>query len=294
MIYQTAADWLQAEHKRVLLFGMSGLGKTHISNILRAAPKADGGWFHYSVDYRIGTRYLGEHITDNFKREAMKNPFLRELLLTDSIYVASNITFDNLAPLSTWLGKPGDPAKGGLPFAEYQRRQTLHHDAEVAALLDTTRFVARAGEIYGYDHFVCDTGGSICEVVNPSDPEDPVLRDLSDHLLMVWIEGSEAHTEELIRRFKKAPKPMYYRPDFMAHAWQAYLAERNVGAAEVDPDDFMAATYARAMAHRQPLYAAMAENWGVRVRADDIARIKDAEGFTALIAGALEARARPA
>ena len=42
-----------------------------------------GGWFHYSVDYRIGTRYLGEHIVDNFKREAMRQPLLRELLLTE-------------------------------------------------------------------------------------------------------------------------------------------------------------------------------------------------------------------
>ena len=285
MIYETAADWLQSKQKRVLLFGMSGLGKTHISNLLRDA----GDWFHYSVDYRIGTRYLGEHITDNFKREAMKNPFLRQLLLTDSIYVASNITFGNLAPLSTWLGKPGDPDRGGLPFAEYLRRQQLHHDAEVAALTDTTRFIDRASEIYGYGNFVCDSGGSICEVVDPDDPADPVLRELSDHLLMVWIEGSEAHTEELVRRFKKAPKPMYYRPDFMQAAWQAYLDERGVTEAQVDPDDFMAATYARAMAHRQPLYAAMAKNWGVTVKADDVAAVRDAQDFTALVARALEA-----
>jgi hypothetical protein len=85
--------------------------------------RESGGWFHYSIDYRIGTRYMGEHIVDNFKREAMRNPFLRELLLSDSIYIASNITFDNLAPLSTYLGKPGDPAKGGLSFSEYLRRQ---------------------------------------------------------------------------------------------------------------------------------------------------------------------------
>lgn len=286
MIYETAADWRAAEHKRVLLFGMSGLGKTHISNLLRES----GGWFHYSVDYRIGTRYLGEHITDNFKREAMKNPFLRQLLLSDSIYVASNITFDNLAPLSTWLGKPGDPAKGGLSFGEYQRRQALHHNAEVAALLDTPRFIDRAAEIYGYGNFVCDSGGSICEVVDPDDPADPVLRALSDHLLMVWIEGSEAHTEELVRRFRKAPKPMYYRPDFMEAAWAAYLDERGTREAEVDPDDFMAATFARAMAHRQPLYAAMAKNWGVTVKADDIARVQTSDDFTALVARALEAR----
>ncbi len=114
MIHQTGKDYLAASSKRVLLFGMSGLGKTHLATMLRDR----GSWFHYSVDYRIGTRYMNEYIADNFKREAMKVPLLRELLMTDSVYIASNITFHNLAPLSTYLGKPGDPAKGGLPFAE--------------------------------------------------------------------------------------------------------------------------------------------------------------------------------
>jgi hypothetical protein len=270
----------------VLLFGMSGLGKTHLSNLLRTA----GGWFHYSVDYRIGTRYMGEHIADNFTREAMKNPFLRDLLLSDSITVVSNITFDNLAPLASYLGKPGNPDRGGLPFAEYQRRQALHHDAEVAALLDTTRFIDRAHDIYGYAHFVCDSGGSICEVVDPDDPADPVLTELSEHLLLVWIEGSEAQTEELIRRFTRAPKPMYYQPEVLAAYWDEYLRENNVLEADVDPDDFMRSTYARALAHRHPRYAAMAEKWGVKVKAEDVARVRTPEDFDTLIADALDAR----
>ena len=98
--------------------------------------------------------------------------------MTDSVYIASNITFDNLAPLSTYLGKPGDPAKGGLAFAEYQRRQDQHRDAEIAAMLDTARFMDRAREIYGYPNFVCDTSGSICEVVEADDPDDPVMTEL--------------------------------------------------------------------------------------------------------------------
>ena len=149
-----------------------------------------GGWFHYSVDYRIGTRYMGEYIADMFKREAMKQPLLRELLLSDSVYIASNITFANLAPLSTYLGKPGDPAKGGLPFAEYVKRQAQHREAEIAATLDTARFIDRAEDLYGYRDFVCDTSGSICEVVDADDPDDPVMRQLSDSLLLVWIKGS--------------------------------------------------------------------------------------------------------
>ncbi|MDO5641351.1 MAG: ATPase, partial [Paracoccus sp. (in: a-proteobacteria)] len=254
MIYASGQDWLTSNRKRVLLFGMSGLGKTHLSNMLRGA----GDWFHYSIDYRIGTRYMGELIADNFKREAMKVPFLRELLLSDSVYIGSNITFDNLSPLSTYLGKPGSETRGGLAFDTYCKRQNEHRVAEVAALLDTPYFIRRADEIYRLPHFVCDSGGSICEVVEPGDPDDPVLCVLERHLLLVWIRGSDAHTEELVRRFDRAPKPMYYQPEFLDVAWRAYRMEKGLREDQVDPDDFIRWTYARALAHRQPRYAAMA------------------------------------
>ena len=286
MIYANGAEFRAAREKRVLLFGMSGLGKTHLSNLLREA----GGWFHYSVDYRIGTRYMGEYIADNFKREAMKVPLLRELLMTDSVYIQSNITFDNLAPLSTYLGKPGDPARGGVPFAEYCTRQAQHREAEIAALHDTLRFIDRARDIYGYSSFVCDSGGSICEVVDAKDPADPVMTALSGHLLMVWIKGSEAHRDALIRRFDRAPKPIYYQPDFLATLWAEYLAQEGKPADQVDPDAFLRFGYARLLDHRQPRYAAMAD-WGITVTAEEVAEVKDAAGFDDLIARALDRRA---
>ncbi len=289
MIYPNGKAWQAATEKRVLLFGMSGLGKTHIANLLRA----EGNWFHYSVDYRIGTRYMGEHIADNFKREAMKVPLLRELLMTDSVHITSNITFNNLAPLSTYLGKPGDPAKGGVAFAEYLRRQDQHRLAEVAALFDTTAFIGRAQSLYGYSNFVCDSGGSICEVVDPANPDDPVMKGLADNLLLVWIKGSEAHRAELIRRFDRAPKPIYYRPEFLAPVWAAYLAEQGLPEDRVDPDAFLRFAYARLLDHRQPRYAAMAAR-GVTVTAEDVAQVRSAADFTTLIARALEVQARTA
>jgi hypothetical protein len=283
MIYRTASDYLEAPQKRVLLFGMSGLGKTYLANMLRD----QGSWFHYSVDYRIGTRYMNEFIADNFKREAMKVPLLRELLMTDSVYIASNITFNNLAPLSTYVGKPGDPARGGLPFADYMARQDQHRQAEISAMLDTARFMDRAQTIYGYPNFVCDTSGSICEVVDPADPADPVLDQLSRTLLLVWIKGSDAHTAELIRRFDRAPKPMYYQPEFLHAAWQEYRATHSVTEETCDPDAFVRWTYARALAHRQPRYAAMAQR-GITVTAEAVAGVRTPAEFDAMIAGALD------
>lgn len=289
MIYESGPEWRNATARRVMLFGMSGLGKTWLAKMLRERAQ----WFHYSVDYRIGTRYMGEHIADSFKLEAMKVPLLRELLLGDSVHIRSNITFDNLAPLSVYLGKPGDPDKGGLPIDEYRRRQTLHRDAEIAAMVDTPHFIARAQSLYGYDNFVCDTSGSICEIVDPENPVDPVLSILSRHLLFIWIEGTEAHTEELIRRFDRAPKPMYYRPEFLSDAWSSYLTEHDLAPERVDPDAFVRWTYARALAHRQPRYRAMARR-GITLRAADVAALRSPAEFEALVAQALDARVKAA
>ena len=289
MIYPDGQSFLTAPMKRVMLFGMSGLGKTTLSNMLRDA----GDWFHYSVDYRIGTRYMGEYISDNFKREAMKVPLLRELLMSDSVYITSNITFDNLAPLSTSLGKPGDAAKGGLPLAEYQRRQVQHAQAEVAAMLDTTRFIDRAKDLYGYNHFVCDTSGSICEVVNGDDPNDAVMAEVSAHLLPVWIKGSDAHRDELCRRFDRAPKPMYYRPDFLLQVWDEYLAQSGLSPETADPDAYLRFGYARLLESRQPRYEAMAR-WGVTVTAAEVAEATSPAAFDSLIARALDRRSTQA
>lgn len=283
MLYPSARAWRDATRKSVLFFGMSGLGKTHVSNLLRDS----GDWYHYSIDYRIGTRYMGEYITDNVKREAMKNPFLRDLLLSDSIYIGSNITFNNLAPVSAYLGKPGNPARGGLAYDEYTRRQNQFRAGEIAALNDTAHFISRAHDLYGYPHFICDTGGSICEWVNPEDPEDPLMQELAAHTLMVWIKGDAAHTEELIRRFDRAPKPMAYQPEFLDAMWQRYLREEGCTEAQVDPDTFIRWTYAKALAHRQPRYEAMAK-WGVTVTADQIAGIASEADFTDVIANAIE------
>ena len=282
-IYPSSADWLAAPHKRVALVGMSGLGKTHVSSMLRDL----GSWFHYSIDYRIGTRYMGEHIVDNFKREAMKSPFLRELLLGDAIYIASNITFHNLAPLSTYLGKPGDPAKGGIPFDEYMERQTQHRAAEITATLDAVPFIAKAQGIYGYDHFIADTSGSICEVVDPADPGDPVLSALAANMLIVWIRGADSHVDTLEARFDKAPKPMYARASAMEPRWAAYLCETGLAPDAVDPNSFIRWSFRRILDDRIPLYEEIAERWGVTVEADDVAAVTSPEDFTTLIADAL-------
>ena len=274
-------DW---PAKAVTLFGMSGVGKTTLARMLQ-----DYNWFHYSVDYRIGTRYMGEHIVDNFKREAMRVPFLRALLRSDSIYISSNLTFQNLEPLSTYLGKPGSRAKGGLSFAEYKRRQAQHREAEKSALLDVPGFIERSREIYGYQHFVCDSGGSLCEVVDPEDFSDPVLQCLADNTLLLYIEGTPAHARMLVERFRRQPKPMYYQPAFLDEKWAEYKAVNRIkNDDDIDPDGFAAWGFEQLLHHRIPLYRAIAKNLGYTVKMEDVPAIRSEDDFIALVSRAID------
>ena len=279
MIYQNKKDWIKSPNKRVSLLGMSGLGKTRLSNMLQSTFN----WFHYSVDYRIGTRYLDEYIVDNFKQEAMKNAFLRELLLSDSIYISSNLNFNNLSPLSTYLGKPGKESLGGINFEKYKERQKQHREAEILSILDTNKFIEKSNDIYGYQNFVCDTSGSICEVVNPEDPNDPLLSHLAEDTLIILIKGSRKHKEQLIKRFKKDPKPIYYNEDFLNKKWSNFKDEFKVSNSNVDPNKFILYCFEELLDYRTPIYNSIAKNWGITIDADDISKVKNENDFINLV-----------
>jgi hypothetical protein len=288
MLFNTPDEFHDAPRHAVTVFGMAGVGKTRLAALLRQSQ-----WFHYSVDYRIGTRHMGEFIVDNFKAEAMKVPFLRELLRTDSIKIGSNITFANLDPLSTYLGRPGNTAKGGLPLDEYRRRQEQHRQGEIAALLEVPRFISRAHDLYGYDNFIADTGGSLIEVVDLDNPDDPVIRTLSEHTALIYIRGTEKDADELVRRFKASPKPMYYRPPFLTKKWAEFKKLNKVtDDNKVDPAAFGAWGFEALLHDRLPRYQALADRYGYTIDAADLATVRDGEEFVDLVSAAIEGRMR--
>ena len=71
---------------------------------------------------------------------------------------------------------------------------------------------------------------------------------------------------------------------------QDYLTETGLAEDAVNPDTFVRWTYAKALAHRQPRYEAMAQRWGVTVTADEVGALKGEADFIDLIATALERR----
>ncbi len=269
------SDW---ETKRITLLGMSGVGKTTLADKL---PKKT--WFHYSGDYRIGTRYLNEPISDNIKRQAMEVPFLRELLRSDSIYIRSNITVDNLTPVSTFLGKLGDPAKGGLSLEEFKRRQALHRDAEIRAMRDVPEFIRKVESIYSYRNFINDAGGSVCEL---DDPE--TLGILAEHTLIVYIRTTPELEHMLIERARQDPKPLYYREEFLDEQLPLFLAEKGYGDIEkIPPDEFVAWVFPKLFRSRLPRYQAIADEHGYTVDARQITQVNGEEDFIRMLREAL-------
>ena len=264
-------DW---EHKSITFLGMSGVGKTRLSSLLR-----DAHWFHYSGDYRIGTRYLDEPILDNIKHQAMQVPFLRDLLRSDSIYIHNNITVHNLAPVASFLGKLGNPEMGGLTLKEFKRRQKLHHDAEIAAMNDVTEFIGKSRDTYGYEHFINDAGGSLCELDDPS-----VMEHLADHSLILYIKATKEDEKALIERAVRAPKPLYYREDFLDEHLEIYKAEKDIPyVAMIDPDDFVRWVFPKLFHARIPRYDALAQRYGYTVTTEELAEVHDEASFLQVV-----------
>ncbi len=262
------------ENKCITLLGMSGVGKTRLASMLR---KRD--WFHYSGDYRIGTRYLDEPILDNIKHKAMAVPFLRDLLQSDSIYIRNNIGVDHLKPVSSFVGKLGNPEHGGLPLAEFKRRQALHRQAEIAAMRDVPDFIRKAREIYGYKHFVNDAGGSLCELDDPD-----VIRLLDQHTLILYIKATDSDEQALLQRARNDPKPLYYREAFLDEQLAIYLQENDLPyVALVDPDAFARWTFPRLFRSRVPRYEAIARAHGYTVTTDELATVTGETDFLALL-----------
>jgi hypothetical protein len=269
-------DW---KNKKVTLLGMSGVGKTYLSTLLRGS-----NWFHYSGDYRIGTRYLDESIMDLIKQQAMQVPFLRDLLRRDWIYIRNNIRVDDLGPVLSFVGKLGDPERGGVALDEFTRRQAEYRDAEIAAMHDVPAFIRKSQEIYGYRHFVNDVGGSLCELDEPS-----VTDLLVEHTLILYIQVTDHEEEQkLIERAQSDPKPLYYRPAFLKEQLAIYLKENDLGyAAQMDPDEFTRWVFPRLFHSRIPRYEAIAKPYGYTVTSREVAQVRDEADFLELLETAI-------
>jgi len=275
----SADQFKNEKNKRLTLLGMSGVGKTRLAKLIGEG----GDWFHFSGDYRIGATHLKDAIIDNIALKMKKDPWLRPLLENNSISVNSQVTFDNLEPISTFLGKAGNPEEGGLPIDEFIRRQSLFLEAEIKAMYEVPRFINQSQE-KGYAHFINDAGGSLCEL-----GDEKLYKLLSEKTLIVYIKTSKETERKLIDRAKRRPKPMYYNPNFFEKALQSYLKENNLSyAAQISPDAFVGWVFPKLVADRLKKYETLASKYGCTIKSDELRDCGSAKDVINLISNALK------
>jgi hypothetical protein len=274
----SAKEFINSQHKRLTLLGMSGVGKTHLAKLL----SKNDAYFHYSGDYRIGAQYLNNDILDNIKSCIKQDEKLKELLENDSISVQNHITFDNLSVVSSFLGKAGNPELGGLPFAEFMRRQALFSQAESNTMLDVPDFIAKAKR-QGIANFINDAGGSLCELDNEN-----IYKTLAEHTIILYIRASKSNENTLIERAQTHPKPMYYQARFLQEQMAVYLAEKKLTyVAQINPDAFIRWIFPRLLEHRKPKYERIAQKYGYAIDSEDLYQCRHADEVLELIAGAI-------
>jgi hypothetical protein len=278
-MFVTVEEFRKLENKRITLLGMSGSGKTYLSRKLMQT----NNWFHYSGDYRIGTRYLHEPILDNIKHKLMKFPSIGSLLKNDTIYVANNISIDNIEIVTDFLGKPGNPKLGGLPMSELKKRHKLHHNAEIHAMQDVPDFIEKSQKIYGYKHFINDAGGSLCDL-----DCDKTLEILEKNTIIIYIHTGEKNKKSLLERASSNPKPLYYKAEYIDKFIKEYLQEHNLEyVACIDPDKFTRWVFPKLLDLRTPAYNKIATKFGYQTTFEEMSNVNNEEDFFKVVERAI-------
>ena len=215
---------------------------------------------------------------------------LDELLQTDSISIEPRVTFDNLHVTSVYMGMLGNPDEWGLDETEFARRMDMHAQAEKGAMKDIPKFVQRSQELYGYPNFIADLSGSLCEVVEPDDADDEIVSLLDAHSTLVYICATDEHTTELIERGKANPKPIYYRPDFLAAELPGLLSEFSVDdVTKLSPRTVGSHLYEKLLRHRVERYEAIAKKHAVTLEMEEVQQIGNVDDLLALVQSKLTA-----
>ncbi len=233
----------------ITLIGMSGVGKTYISQIL-----AKDGWNTMSCDYDIGTKHLSKD-------------------LQETLDIKEPITVENISCLSRFVGQVGDPEYDGLPLQEFLRRQNLYYRAECRSIEEAVQKVNTNARI------LVDSTGSLCEI-----KDDKLIDALGQQTLFVYLKASEIDQTELISRAEKYPKPLFFPPDKFESWLTAFLQASNLNLpAEMRPNAFSRWVFPQLLFSRLPKYQNLADQYGVTIPAAEFQNISTSDEFMAIV-----------
>ncbi len=242
----TAKEFKDSPKKSITLIGMSGAGKTHISSQL-----ANWGWSNYSCDYEIGANSLKEALVGDKK-----------------------FTVNDISALSNYLGKLGNPDKGGFPLDKFKERQKVYYDAEVMALKAMGEFAKSAKT-----SFIHDSTGSLCEIEDKN-----LIQEIGEQTLFVYLKTGEKEDKEVLKRASENPKPLFFPPAFLDDNVHEFLDEFNIAAIdEITPDDFARWVFPKLFEARKPKYQNLADLYGVTIPSSEFKDLKSSDEFNKII-----------
>lgn len=246
-------DFLRAPTKAITLLGMSGVGKTHFSTMLEQV-----GWTRYSCDYEIGNVYLKDRLGSVLDRP------------------------DDIGALSAFIGKLGNPEKGGLPYEIFLERQKFYYDAECQAIGAATAKCEATGKT-GAQNFVHDSTGSLCEIM-----DDQLIARLGQASVFVYFRAGEKEEKQVLERAQIYPKPLFF-PPLLFPAWvKEFMNDRRIEEINlIDPDEFSRWVFPKLFYSRLPKYQKLADAYGVTIPCSDLYNVRDEQDFIALIAQGL-------
>ena len=247
---------LLSEPRDILLIGMSGIGKTLLSSFLNQS----GAWRYVSIDAQIQGQYLRKQILDTFNAEVSKGAMLSRLQELGILNLGDELCKDTLAPLTSYLGMPGDPDRGGIEFNEYVKRQNFHRQAELTA-------VEGLLSLESDQPVLADSSGSFCELFAAGDPTFSALK---DRFLIVSLRESDELVQNLIVRYVENPKPIYYPPDLLSEYWSEYSEMTGDRDRNIDPTMFALWSYQKLISVRRDKFAALAKHSDISISAADL------------------------
>lgn len=257
----------------VTLVGMSGVGKTSISQILPADK-----WCFVSVDLEILKllepkikAYIHKQITNSL-------PKISQLISANVIDFHLTKNLSDLSALSYYLGMIGE---GELTIEEFLVHQTEYRNAE---RLITSNIINNilSHSYEGYNNFIIDTTGSIVEIIDFSDDSDPLLAQLQNLTKVLYIESDTNFTNQLISRYIKTPKPLLFNPHFLQSQLDIYIKTNNLrNVNDINPISFMKDIISPLLNHRLPYYRKLAQK-GITIPINTYSKIKTEAAFLEL------------
>ncbi len=247
----TAQEFKDSPKKSITLIGMSGAGKTHISSKLES-----WGWSNYSCDYEIGAKSLKDELVGDKK-----------------------FTVEDISALSDYLGKLGNPDKGGFLLPKFKERQTAYYEAEVAALV-----AMKDAWNASNSNFVHDSTGSLCEI-----EDKDLIQEIGNQTLFVYLKTGEKEDKEVLQRAKDNPKPLFFPPKFLNDQIGGFLSEFNIAAVgDIEPDNFARWVFPKLFEARKPKYQSLADKYGVTIPSSKFKSLKSSDEFIEIVASHLD------